>query len=100
MGVACLLGAAPLCAIHGATVEKTEFEDGTVLLLFTAEETYWSLLTASGPKDSSLLFPLVTYLYIICASDRDWSSLLSLVLALNVWLRFPGNPCSRRSCET
>lgn len=28
MGVACLLGAAPLCA--GATVEKTEFEDGYI----------------------------------------------------------------------
>jgi hypothetical protein len=28
MGVAGVLGAALLCAIHGATVEKTLFEDG------------------------------------------------------------------------
>ncbi len=46
MGVAGVLGAALLCAIHGATVENTLFEDGDGANTFRAfnptqaEETY------------------------------------------------------------
>ena len=46
MGVAGVLGAALLCAIHGATVENTLFEDGDSANTFRAfnptqaEETY------------------------------------------------------------
>lgn len=51
MGVAGVLGAALLCAIHGATVENTLFEDGDGANTFRAfnptqaEETY-SMVTA------------------------------------------------------
>jgi photosystem II P680 reaction center D2 protein len=52
MGVAGVLGAALLCAIHGATVENTLFEDGDGANTFRAfnptqaEETY-SMVTAN-----------------------------------------------------
>nr|QGU93292.1 photosystem II protein D2 [Selaginella stauntoniana] len=52
MGVAGVLGAAPSCAIHGATVENTLFEDGDGANTFRAfnptqsEETY-SMVTAN-----------------------------------------------------
>jgi photosystem II P680 reaction center D2 protein len=50
MGVAGVLGAALLCAIHGATVENTLFEDGdganTFRATTQAEETY-SMVTAN-----------------------------------------------------
>ncbi|RWR97727.1 photosystem II CP43 reaction center-like protein [Cinnamomum micranthum f. kanehirae] len=75
MGVACLLGAAPLCAINGATVEKTEFEDGDIpcFCFSPLKRPYWSLLTASGPKDSGLLFPLVTsLLFVPVTGIRAW----------------------------
>jgi photosystem II P680 reaction center D2 protein len=50
MGVAGVLGAALLCAIHGATVENTLFEDGDGANTFRnptqVEETY-SMVTAN-----------------------------------------------------
>jgi photosystem II P680 reaction center D2 protein len=52
MGVARVLGAALLCAIHGATMENTLFEDGDgantfyAFNLTQAEETY-SMVTAN-----------------------------------------------------
>ena len=54
MGVAGVLGGALLCAIHGATVENTLFEDGDGANTFRAfnptqaEETY-SMVTANLP---------------------------------------------------
>ncbi|KAK9169261.1 hypothetical protein Syun_001401 [Stephania yunnanensis] len=76
--VACHLAAALLCAIHGANVEKTEFEDGYIPC-FCFSPLKRSLLTSYGPKDSALLFPLVTSQNLFCASDRfmvecSWSS--------------------------
>jgi len=59
MGVAGVLGAALLCAIHGATVEKTLFEDGDGIPCFSPKPQrliQWSLLTAFGPK-SELVIP-------------------------------------------
>ena len=59
MGVAGVLGAALLCAIHGATVENTLFEDGDGANTFRAfnptqaEETY-----------SMVLMPLYAVMYI------------------------------------
>jgi photosystem II P680 reaction center D2 protein len=53
MGVAGVLGAALLCAIHGATVENTLFEDGDGANTFRAfnptqaEETY-NIVAAHG----------------------------------------------------
>ncbi len=61
MGVAGVLGGALLCAIHGATVENTLFEDGDGANTFRAfnptqsEETY-SMVT---------LLPLYTVMYIV-----------------------------------
>jgi photosystem II P680 reaction center D2 protein len=61
MGVAGVLGAALLCAIHGATVENTLFEDGDGANTFRAfnptqaEETY-SMVTANRQ-------PLYTEMY-------------------------------------
>ncbi|CAN6483915.1 unnamed protein product [Victoria cruziana] len=85
MGVAGVLGAALLCAIHGATVENTLFEDGDGANTFCAfnptqvEETYSMVtLTAFGNKSLGLLFPInvVTGL---------WMSALGVVgLALNL----------------
>ena len=63
MGVAGVLGAALLCAIHGATIENTLFEDGDGANTFRAfnptqaEEAYSMVtVTAFGPKSLGLLF--------------------------------------------
>ena len=57
MGVAGILGGALLCAIHGATVENTLFEDGDSANTFRAftqhnqkKLTQWLLLTVSGHR--------------------------------------------------
>jgi photosystem II P680 reaction center D2 protein len=79
MGVAGVLGGALLCAIHGATVENTLFEDGDASNTFRAfnptqaEETY-SMVTqiVSGHKSSDCVFKqaLAALLYAVCTSDR------------------------------
>jgi len=52
MGVAGILGGALLCAIHGATVENTLYEDGEMSNTFkafdsTQEEETYSMITAN-----------------------------------------------------
>jgi photosystem II P680 reaction center D2 protein len=79
MGVAGILGGALLCAIHGATVENTLFEDGDAANTFRAftptqsEETY-SMVTAnrfwSQIRRSILKQTLVTFLHVICTCYR------------------------------
>merc|ERR1711957_1097525 len=71
MGVAGILGGALLCAIHGATVENTLFEDGDAANTFRAftptqsEETY-SMVTAS----------------------RFWSQIFGVAFSNKRWLHF------------
>jgi photosystem II P680 reaction center D2 protein len=76
MGVAGVLGAALLCAIHGATVENTLFEDGDGANTFRAfnptqaEETYsMALQTVSGLKFSVLLQTNVGYILHVCTCN-------------------------------
>ena len=71
MGVAGILGAALLCAIHGATVQNTIFEDGDAANTFRAftptqaEETY-SMVTA----------------------NRFWSQIFGVAFSNKRWLHF------------
>uniref|UniRef100_A0A0E0NEA4 Photosystem II D2 protein n=1 Tax=Oryza rufipogon TaxID=4529 RepID=A0A0E0NEA4_ORYRU len=71
MGVAGVLGAALLCAIHGATVENTLFEDGDGTNTFRtfnptqAEDTY-SMVTA----------------------NRFWSQIFGVAFSNKRWLHF------------
>jgi len=65
MRVAGVMGVALLCAIHGATVENTLFEDGDGANTFhainptQAEKTTYSMVTAAfGPKSLGLFFPI------------------------------------------
>jgi photosystem II P680 reaction center D2 protein len=96
MGVAGVLGGALLCAIHGATVENTLFEDGDAANTFRAfnptqsEETY-SMVTAN--RFWSQIFgvaflkqTLVTLLHVICTSYwfMDASAIGVVGLALNL----------------
>ncbi len=79
MGVAGVLGGVLLCAIHGAAVENTLFEDGDGANTFRAfnptqsEETY-SMVTAN--RFWSQIFgivlkqTLVALLYVVRASHR------------------------------
>ncbi|CAK9189079.1 unnamed protein product [Sphagnum troendelagicum] len=92
MGVAGVLGAALLCAIHGATVENTLFEDGDGANTFRAfnptqsEETY-SMVTANrafGPKSSVLLSPTNE---IRAAEDPEFETFYTKNILLNEGIR-------------
>jgi len=55
MGVAGVLGAALLCAIHGATVENTLFEDGDGSNTFRAFNPTWPYNESHHPWLVSIL---------------------------------------------
>ncbi|KAG9438750.1 hypothetical protein H6P81_021288 [Aristolochia fimbriata] len=67
MGVAGVLGAALLCAIHGATVENTLFEDGDGANTFRA----------FNPTQAEETYSMVT-------ANRFWSQILGLLFPINV----------------
>jgi photosystem II P680 reaction center D2 protein len=68
MGVAGVLGAALLCAIHGATVENTLFEDGDGGNTFRAFNPTQSEETYSMVKSSVLLSPTYVGYTSLCYS--------------------------------
>ena len=71
MGVAGILGGALLCAIHGATVENTLFEDGEASNTFRAFE----------PTQSEETYSMVT-------ANRFWSQIFGIAFSNKRWLHF------------
>ena len=71
MGVAGILGGALLCAIHGATVENTLFEDGEQSNTFKAFE----------PTQEEETYSMVT-------ANRFWSQIFGIAFSNKRWLHF------------
>merc|ERR1712125_144797 len=71
MGVAGILGGALLCAIHGATVENTLFEDGDAANTFRA----------FTPTQSEETYSMVT-------ANRFWSQIFGVAFSNKRWLHF------------
>ncbi|KAL8147392.1 hypothetical protein AgCh_004923 [Apium graveolens] len=71
MGVAGVLGAALLCAIHGATVENTLFEDGDGAYTFRA----------FNPTQAEETYSMVT-------ANRFWSQISGVAFSNKCWLHF------------
>ncbi|MED6206817.1 hypothetical protein PIB30_030263 [Stylosanthes scabra] len=71
MGVAGVLGAALLCAIHGATVENTLFEDGDGANTFHA----------FNPTQAEETYSMVT-------ANRFWSKKFGVAFSNKRWLHF------------
>jgi len=71
MGVAGILGGALLCAIHGATVENTLFEDGNQANTFKAFE----------PTQEEETYSMVT-------ANRFWSQIFGIAFSNKRWLHF------------
>ncbi|KAL5646660.1 hypothetical protein ACJX0J_002150 [Zea mays] len=70
-GVAGVLGAALLCAIHGATVENTLFEDGDGANTFRA----------FNPTQAEETYSMVT-------ANRFWSQIFGVAFSNKRWLHF------------
>jgi photosystem II P680 reaction center D2 protein len=71
MGVAGILGGALLCAIHGATVENTLFEDSEQANTFKAFE----------PTQEEETYSMVT-------ANRFWSQIFGIAFSNKRWLHF------------
>ncbi|MTJ43076.1 photosynthetic reaction center family protein, partial [Dolichospermum flos-aquae] len=71
MGVAGILGGALLCAIHGATVENTLFEDGEGANTFRA----------FNPTQAEETYSMVT-------ANRFWSQIFGVAFSNKRWLHF------------
>jgi len=71
MGVAGILGGALLCAIHGATVENTLFEDGDASTTFRA----------FSPSQAEETYSMVT-------ANRFWSQIFGVAFSNKRWLHF------------
>jgi len=73
MGVAGILGGALLCAIHGATVENTLFEDG--------EGSSSNTFKAFNPTQAEETYSMVT-------ANRFWSQIFGIAFSNKRWLHF------------
>nr|GEV85642.1 photosystem II D2, plastidic [Tanacetum cinerariifolium] len=71
MGVADVLGAALLCAIHGATVENTLFEDDDSANTFCA-------FNSTQAKET----------YLMVTANRFWSQIFGVAFSNKRWLHF------------
>jgi photosystem II P680 reaction center D2 protein len=71
MGVAGVLGGALLCAIHGATVENTLFEDSK----------NFSTFSAFRPTQAEETYSMVT-------ANRFWSQIFGIAFSNKRWLHF------------
>ncbi|KAB1670044.1 hypothetical protein ES319_1Z204500v1, partial [Gossypium barbadense] len=71
MGIAGVLGAALLCAIHGATVENTLFEDGDGANTFRA----------FNPTQAEETYSMVT-------ANHFWSQIFGVAFSNKCWLHF------------
>lgn len=71
MGVAGILGAALLSAIHGATVVNTIFQDGSAFTTFRA-------FSPSQPQET----------YSMLTANRFWSQIFGLAFSNKRWLHF------------
>ncbi|KAI3875588.1 hypothetical protein MKW92_034416 [Papaver armeniacum] len=81
MGVAGVLGAALLCAIHGATVENTLFEDPKRLIQMVTANRFWSQIFGVAFSNKRWLH----FFMLIVLVTGLWMSALGLVgLALNL----------------
>jgi photosystem II P680 reaction center D2 protein len=89
MGVAGILGGALLCAIHGATVENTLYEDSDQANTFKAFDQLkkkkpirWLLLTASGHRYSVLPLVISVGFTSLCFLYPSWVFGLLLLVSL------------------
>ena len=73
MGVAGILGGALLCAIHGATVENTLFEDG--------DGSTANTFKAFNPTQAEETYSMVT-------ANRFWSQIFGIAFSNKRWLHF------------
>jgi len=73
MGVAGILGGALFCAIHGATVENTLFEDG--------EGSSSNTFKAFNPTQAEETYSMVT-------ANRFWSQIFGIAFSNKRWLHF------------
>ena len=70
MGVVGVLGATLLCAVHGATVENTLFEDGDT-----------NIFHAFNPTQAEETYSMVT-------ANRFWSQIFGVAFSNKCWLHF------------
>jgi photosystem II P680 reaction center D2 protein len=78
MGVAGILGGALLCAIHGATVQNTLYEDTSV---YTGGKTQSTTFRAFDPTQEEETYSMVT-------ANRFWSQIFGIAFSNKRFLHF------------
>ena len=78
MGVAGILGGALLCAIHGATVQNTLYEDTSV---YTDGKVQSSTFRAFDPTQEEETYSMIT-------ANRFWSQIFGIAFSNKRFLHF------------